>query len=143
MPHAGDLGVAGCSQGNGVSGDFPPSFPPGKPAETQRVLLNGRSSVCSPAHSRASLLILRMRMCRRPETRLPPHPLPSCITCLLRVSRQQRAGSLVRCLAVPAPRSLGKRFPCSWREARRALLAGGTSRMPAPALLLRQNALAT
>lgn len=47
-----------------------------------------------------------------------------------------------RCLSVTAPRSLGKRFPCSWRESCGALPAGETSRMPAPALLLRQKALA-
>lgn len=114
------------SQGNGVSGDFPPGGGSGKPVETQWVLLHGKScSVCSPALSCASLLVCWMQMCRSPGCLIPYAPTSLVYSGC--------AGSGVpaasyawcrRCLSITAPRSLGKRS-CSRRVSCGALPARG------------------
>lgn len=93
MPHAGNSGIAGCSQGNGVSGDFPPGGVQENQLKPSGCFSMGKAAPCTrlptPVHPCSS------SGCGCAGDQLP-HPLCSCITCLFRVCWQRRAGSLVR-----------------------------------------------
>lgn len=110
-----------CSQGSGVTGDFPPHGVQENQPKPSGCFSRGNDAPCpclpAPAHRCLS------SGCGCAGDQLP-HPLRSYITCLCRLCWQRRAGSLVR-LVQALPCSLGKCFPCSRHGSGRALPATG------------------